>query len=154
MICETDLLLSRLLSAKREETGYSLRQVQKETGVSASTLSRIECCKGSTDAQTRLALANWLELPAETFFGESKDLQIERSDSPLPDLIAGYLANDENLNPSAKEFLETFFRQTYNTAVEMERNGKSLLRNMPQAGGSHPPDSEEREVFREAEDLC
>src|SRR5438046_10681240 len=50
---------------RRESLGLSLRDVADETGVSASTLSRIENGTGKPDADNIARLASWLDMPIE-----------------------------------------------------------------------------------------
>ncbi len=47
---------------RREQQGLSLRDVADETGVSASTLSRIENGTGKPDADNIARLAAWLDM--------------------------------------------------------------------------------------------
>jgi len=49
---------------RREQQGMSLRDVAEETGVSASTLSRIENGTGKPDADNIARLAAWLRNPS------------------------------------------------------------------------------------------
>jgi ribosome-binding protein aMBF1 (putative translation factor) len=55
--------LGRAVKRRREELGLSLRDVAAETGVSASTLSRIENGTGKPDADNIARLTNWLDVP-------------------------------------------------------------------------------------------
>src|SRR5919197_4968555 len=57
--------LGRAIRRKREELGLSLRDVADETGVSASTLSRIENGTGKPDADNIARLTAWLNMPME-----------------------------------------------------------------------------------------
>lgn len=136
---DLDLILSRLLKDRRNLYRLSLRDAAEEIGISFSTLNRIEHFKASPDAETRVKLANWLQVPVETLFSNKEPLTLENSTKPIPDLIAEHILSDKNLNASSKEFLAEFFRQTYYQFVELEkkRDGESLLRDMQDAGGRH-----------------
>src|SRR5256885_5828828 len=57
--------LGNAVRRRREEQGLSLRDVADKTGVSASTLSRIENGTGKPDADNIARLASWLETPVE-----------------------------------------------------------------------------------------
>src|SRR5580765_8216534 len=57
--------LGRAIRRRREELALSLRDVANETGVSASTLSRIENGTGKPDADNIARLASWLDMPIE-----------------------------------------------------------------------------------------
>ena len=56
------------LDARRIADNLTWRQVAERTGVSASTLSRVQDGK-LPDLTTFAALLRWLKLPAETFLG-------------------------------------------------------------------------------------
>src|SRR5436190_1210002 len=61
--------LGRAIKRKREENGLSLRDLADETGVSASTLSRIENGTGKPDADNIARLTAWLNVPMERIMG-------------------------------------------------------------------------------------
>ena len=68
MVKKTGVNTSELGNAvrrRREERGLSLRDVADKTGVSASTLSRIENGTGKPDADNIARLASWLDMPIE-----------------------------------------------------------------------------------------
>ena len=92
-------IFADLVRAKRGRRG--LRQMQSITGVSASTLSRIE--NGSVpDIDTFLAVCDWLEIPPGEFIkntenkGEKDDYSsicaVLRTDSRIPTPVADALA--------------------------------------------------------------
>jgi transcriptional regulator with XRE-family HTH domain len=53
-------LLAQLLKEKREALGYSLRTLASITGVSFSTLARVEKCEGDPDNNTKIRIIEWL----------------------------------------------------------------------------------------------
>src|SRR6202158_2063523 len=57
--------LGRAIRRRREELSLSLRDVADKTGVSASTLSRIENGTGKPDADNIARLTHWLDMPME-----------------------------------------------------------------------------------------
>src|SRR5437868_13493089 len=68
MMKKTGVNTSELGSAvrrRREQQSLSLRDVADVTGVSASTLSRIENGTGKPDADNIARLASWLDMPIE-----------------------------------------------------------------------------------------
>src|SRR3712207_3200496 len=65
--------LGRAIRRKREEVGLSLRDVADETGVSASTLSRIENGTGKPDADNIARLTGWLNMPMERVMGNKAE---------------------------------------------------------------------------------
>src|SRR5437867_3349115 len=62
--------LGTAIRRRREQHGLSLRDVAEETGVSASTLSRIENGTGKPDADNIARLAAWFDMPVR--FGSRK----------------------------------------------------------------------------------
>ena len=61
--------LGRAIKRRREDLNLSLRDVADETGVSASTLSRIENGTGKPDADNIARLTQWLNVPVERIMG-------------------------------------------------------------------------------------
>jgi transcriptional regulator with XRE-family HTH domain len=57
---EETKLLARLLKEKREALGYSLRTLATITGVSFSTLARVERAEGEPDNNTKIRIVEWL----------------------------------------------------------------------------------------------
>lgn len=60
--------LSAALQRKQDRLGLTLRHIERETGVSASTLSRLQCGKTrNLDANNYAALCRWLGAPLARF---------------------------------------------------------------------------------------
>lgn len=83
--------LHAALDAARAEKGLSWRQLAKELGVSASTISRM--ANGlKPDVSAFAAMTTWLRMPAETFYvtpeGQSADGDPELVASLVPLLRA------------------------------------------------------------------
>ncbi|MFD9287713.1 helix-turn-helix domain-containing protein [Streptomyces sp. NPDC060030] len=75
--------LHAALDAARAEKGLSWRQLAKELGVSASTISRM--ANGlKPDVSAFAAMTTWLRMPAETFYASSED----ESAKGDPELVA------------------------------------------------------------------
>lgn len=75
--------LHAALDKARESRGLSWRQLAKEIGISASTISRM-ANDMKPDVTAFAAMTRWLRMPAETFFVDSNaDAGIEE-----PDLVA------------------------------------------------------------------
>src|SRR5947209_18550114 len=90
--------LGRAIRRKREEVGLSLRDVADETGVSASTLSRIENGTGKPDADNIARLTAWLDMPVVRVMSRRKtELLTDNSDGVYfphqapPDIVEGQL---------------------------------------------------------------
>ncbi|HVG38877.1 MAG TPA: helix-turn-helix transcriptional regulator [Pyrinomonadaceae bacterium] len=111
--------LGRSIRRKREDAGLSLRDVADVTGVSASTLSRIENGTGKPDADNIARLTNWLNVPMERIMG-NRDLENEESKAVVyfpqeatPDIVEAHLRADRNLTPETAKALSELFRVAY-----------------------------------------
>lgn len=111
--------LGRAIRRKREEQGLSLRDVADETGVSASTLSRIENGTGKPDADNIARLTAWLNVPMERIMGgreggadEAKAVVYFPQES-MPEIVEAHLRADRNLTPETAQALSELFRVAY-----------------------------------------
>src|SRR5438067_9942400 len=90
---------------RREQQGMSLRDLASETGVSASTLSRIENGTGKPDADNIARLTAWLDMPMERILGgRPSDTQENKpvvyfAREPTPEIVEAHLRADRNLSP-------------------------------------------------------
>ena len=84
---------ANLVRTKRGNTG--LREVAQATGVSASTISRVEREK-TPDIETFLALCDWLEVPFEELI-KSKEDKPEQDNCQY---ICTKLRTDKKLEPA------------------------------------------------------
>ena len=111
--------LGRAIRRKREEAGLSLRDVANETGVSASTLSRIENGTGKPDADNIARLTGWLEVPIERVMGARKTEDgadaavVYFPHEATPDIVEAHLRADRNLTPETAKALSELFRVAY-----------------------------------------
>lgn len=111
--------LGRAIRRKREETGLSLRDVADETGVSASTLSRIENGTGKPDADNIARLTSWLDVPMERIMGgQQQDGDEARAvvyfpQESTPEIVEAHLRADRNLSPETAKALSELFRVAY-----------------------------------------
>lgn len=106
--------LGRLLKQERAASGASLRDVTKETGISASTLSRIENGKGDPDFKQVLGLARYLNVSLEVQTRESKNSL---------EAVREILCADGNLNPEMLPMLMQMVTTAYNICRKPKRNG-------------------------------
>src|SRR5436189_4451506 len=122
MVKKTGVNTSELGNAvrrRREERGLSLRDVADVTGVSASTLSRIENGTGKPDADNIARLTSWLDVPMERILG-GRHLESEESQAvvyypqePTPEIVEAHLRADRNLTPETAAALSELFRVAY-----------------------------------------
>ena len=111
--------LGRAIRRRREELALSLRDVADVTGVSASTLSRIENGTGKPDADNIARLTSWLDVPMERILG-GRHLESEESQAvvyypqePTPEIVEAHLRADRNLTPETAAALSELFRVAY-----------------------------------------
>ncbi len=115
--------LGRAIRRRREEVGLSLRDVADETGVSASTLSRIENGTGKPDADNIARLTGWLNMPMERVMGASATARAGEETlasavhyfphEATPDIVEAHLRADRNLTPETAKALSELFRVAY-----------------------------------------
>lgn len=112
--------LGRAIRRKREEAGLSLRDVADETGVSASTLSRIENGTGKPDADNIARLTAWLNVPMERIMGGGRQLDggaakpvVYFPQEATPEIVEAHLRADRNLTPETAKALSELFRVAY-----------------------------------------
>src|SRR5436189_1858254 len=111
--------LGRAIRRRRDEFGLSLRDVADKTGVSASTLSRIENGTGKPDADNIARLTNWLNVPMERIMGgRAEDADEIRPvvyfpQENTPDIVEAHLRADRSLTPDTAKALSELFRVAY-----------------------------------------
>jgi transcriptional regulator with XRE-family HTH domain len=112
--------LGRAIRRRREDLGLSLRDVADETGVSASTLSRIENGTGKPDADNIARLTGWLNMPMERVMGaqpaDGSDAAapvVYFPQEAMPDIVEAHLRADRNLTPETAKALSELFRVAY-----------------------------------------
>jgi transcriptional regulator with XRE-family HTH domain len=110
--------LGRAIQRKRQEQGLSLRDVADETGVSASTLSRIENGTGKPDADNIARLTSWLNVPMERIMGGRQaegeaPAVVYFPQESTPEIVEAHLRADRNLTPETAKALSELFRVAY-----------------------------------------
>src|SRR5215510_12667086 len=108
MVKKTGVNTEELGSAvrrRREHRELSLRDVADETGVSASTLSRIENGTGKPDADNISRLAAWLDMPIERVMhhghrnaADPKPVVYYPHES-TPEIVEAHLRADRHFSP-------------------------------------------------------
>src|SRR3954469_24654144 len=113
--------LGELVKRQRQRTKLSLREVATTTGVSASTLSRVENGVGTPDSATLARLAAWLGVPLERLMSGALLQQSETSEPVVyyptestPSIVEAHLRADKNLQPETARALAELFRVAYN----------------------------------------
>ncbi len=109
--------LGKAIKRKREELGWSLRDVANETFVSASTLSRIENGTGKPDADNIARLTAWLDMPVERVMRKNENNDVEAvvyyPHEATPEIVEAHLRADKNLSPETAKALSELFRVAY-----------------------------------------
>ena len=111
--------LGRAVRRRRVELNLSLRDVADETGVSASTLSRIENGTGKPDADNIARLTSWLDMPMERVLAgrntenETAKAVVYFPHESTPEIVEAHLRADRNLSPETAAALSELFRVAY-----------------------------------------
>jgi transcriptional regulator with XRE-family HTH domain len=122
--------LGEYLKRRREEKKISLRAVASDTGVSASTLSRIENGIGTPDAATLSRLAQWLGMPLERLMTGSLMAVNDDVAEPviyfptesMPSIVEAHLRADPKLKPETARALAELFRVAYTQFAGPDQN--------------------------------
>lgn len=111
--------LGSAVRRRREQHNLSLRDVADLTGVSASTLSRIENGTGKPDADNIARLASWLDMPIERVMhhgqrsaSDPKPVVYYPHES-TPEIVEAHLRADRQLTPETAKALSELFRVAY-----------------------------------------
>src|SRR5215468_4457210 len=110
--------LGNAVRRRREQQNLSLRDLAEETGVSASTLSRIENGTGKPDADNIARLASWLDMPIERVMhhgsatSDPKPVVYYPHES-TPEIVEAHLRADRQLTPETAKALSELFRVAY-----------------------------------------
>ncbi len=122
--------LGSAIRRRREQQGLSLRDVADETGVSASTLSRIENGTGKPDADNIARLAAWLDMPIERVMhhghraaSDPKPVVYYPHES-TPEIVEAHLRADRQLTPQTAKALSELFRVAYAQFSQTESKRK------------------------------
>lgn len=109
--------LGEAIKRRREELGLSLRDVADKTGVSASTLSRIENGTGKPDADNIARLTGWLDMPVDRVMNMHSSDEVEPvvyyPHEAMPEIVQAHLRADKNLTPETAAALSELFRVAY-----------------------------------------
>ena len=117
--------LGQAVKRRREELRLSLRDVADVTGVSASTLSRIENGTGKPDADNIARLTGWLDMPVDRVMKKQSAEDVEPvvyyPHEATPEIVEAHLRADKKLTPETAQALSELFRVAYQ---QFSRPGK------------------------------
>src|SRR2546427_13303582 len=123
--------LGSAVRRRREQQGLSLRDVAEETGVSASTLSRIENGTGKPDAVNIARLTAWLDVPLDRIMAarqhddDGTEAVVYFPHESTPEIVEAHLRADRNLTPETAKALSELFRVAY---TQFSRTGEKPSR--------------------------
>lgn len=115
--------ISAFIKAKRREKGYGLRAAAEESGLSPSTLSRLERGVSSSlpDADTLTKLAAWLNVSvAHLLSEEAQETAQVTPELTTPEVVEVHLRADKRLSPKTAQALARMFRLLYEQFAEAE----------------------------------
>ena len=120
--------LGNAVRRRRESLGLSLRDVADETGVSASTLSRIENGTGKPDADNIARRASWLDMPIERVMhrgssGAEPSPVVYYPHESTPEIVEAHLRADKHLSPQTAKALSELFRVAYAQFSDSQSKG-------------------------------
>ncbi len=120
--------LGRAVRRKRDELSASLRDVANATGVSASTLSRIENGTGKPDADNIARITTWLDVPMDRILGSRSDGEEAKAvvyfpRESTPEIVEAHLRADRNLTSETASALSELFRVAYAQFSRTEPKG-------------------------------
>ena len=113
--------LAALVKAKRRELNLSLREVARLSGISPSTLSRLErgIAPALPDAETLEKIAQWMGVPVDELIAAPSPGQppLNRSgqvpELSTPEVVEVHLRADKNLSPQTARALAELFKLAY-----------------------------------------
>lgn len=101
--------LRHLLRRRREEQRLSLRQVERQSGVGSSTLSRLDNGVEDMNLDTFLKLVNWLRVD----FSAVVTMPATAATTAPRDAITKLILEDESLTPTAREAINSVLMAMY-----------------------------------------
>jgi transcriptional regulator with XRE-family HTH domain len=113
---QTMAKISGLIKAKRRERGIGLRDAAKESGVSASTLSRLErgISTKMPDTETLSRLCHWLGISISDLINEKKiGGNVNTPNFDTTEQVEVYLRADKNLSHDSAQALAQAFKVLY-----------------------------------------
>ena len=111
MILTNELGQAILRQMRRRK--LSLRDVADETGVSASTISRLTNGVGMPDADTYAALCRWLRSPVGRFLENDGDYIVWAADQETIEKICDLINRDPELREASKAVFADVFSRVY-----------------------------------------
>lgn len=114
--------VSSLIKAKRREREMGLRAAADESGVSASTLSRLErgAAASLPDSATLTKLGEWLDIPLSSLLSNKPEPKGHEPTLTTPEVVEVHLRADQELSPATARALAQMFRTLYEHCVDTQ----------------------------------
>ena len=118
--------LGVLIKAKRREKKIGLRSAADESGVSASTLSRLErgIFASSPDTETLQNISAWLGISLSKLVDEGSKKTEKMPRLNTTEFIEVHLRADKNLTPESAEALSLAFKLLYKQFTSKKRESR------------------------------
>ena len=117
-------ILATALKRKRKDGNLSLKDAADESGITKSTLSRIENLIGKPDAETIARLTDYLDLPTDAVWNQSDGGAVSyHPRQSTPDIIAAHLSKDRHLTSRDAQILSELFRTAYEQFTNLQNKG-------------------------------
>ncbi len=99
----------RAMKSKRKDENLSLQNVTDLTGISKSTISRVESGKYSADFENFIKGCQWLNVPFGSFDTSHKVSVCIKTGQNTTEAVKNQLLKDETLTPENAEILGDIF---------------------------------------------
>lgn len=114
--------ISSLIKAKRRETGLGLRAAAEQSGVSASTLSRLErgAARSLPDSDTLTKLAEWLRVSVSSLLSTRQEAKGKEPKLNTLEVVEVHLRADRDLSPETANALAQMFKALYEHCLQTQ----------------------------------
>ena len=114
--------ISALIKAKRREEELGLRAAADASGVSASTLSRLErgAATSLPDSPTLTKLAGWLDISVDSLLSDKQGAKGREPELTTLEIVEVHLRADRDLSPETARALTEMFKALYQHCIETQ----------------------------------
>ena len=116
--------ISALIKAKRRENEIGLRDAAGASGVSASTLSRLErgAATSLPDSATLTKIAEWLGLSLAALLSDKTKAVGSQPELSTPEVVEVHLRADRELSPETAKALAEMFKTLYRHCLQTQES--------------------------------
>jgi len=116
--------ISALIKAKRRENEIGLRDAAEASGVSASTLSRLErgAATSLPDSATLSKIAEWLGLSLAALLSDETSAIGSQPELSTPEVVEVHLRADRELSPETAKALAEMFKTLYRHCLQTQES--------------------------------